>query len=78
MKAYFLEKHNIELESVYNPPLHLHKIYRKLFSKNNISLPVSEQILPQHISLPIHYFITEEDIDYVSELLARYIKNYAK
>nr|WP_321352009.1 DegT/DnrJ/EryC1/StrS family aminotransferase [uncultured Methanoregula sp.] len=66
-KEQFAKKYHVELESLYWPPCHLQPLYQKLFHYKEGDFPISERILRQQICLPIHAFITREDVDTVAE-----------
>ena len=70
-KQLFLEKYNIELESVYWPTCHLQPLYRNMFGYKEGDFPTAERLLSRQMTLPIHPLIEDKDIDYlVSKLKA--------
>jgi perosamine synthetase len=64
-----LNEYSIETGTIYYPPCHMHPFYKETFNKAGNDLPVSEKILKQTLSLPIHLLLTEEDIQYITESL---------
>ncbi|MFQ6054484.1 MAG: DegT/DnrJ/EryC1/StrS family aminotransferase [Methanosarcinales archaeon] len=55
---------------VYYPiPIHKQPLYQKLGYKD--SIPISEKVAKQVISLPIHPKITKKDLDYISEIIKK-------
>lgn len=64
-KRFFKKKYDIELESVYWPPMHLQPIYKKIFSYKKGNFPIAEGILSQQLCLPIHPLISEKDIQFL-------------
>lgn len=64
-KRFFKKKYDVELESVYWPPIHLHPIYKKIFDYKNGDFPIAEEILSQQICLPIHPLISQKDIQFI-------------
>lgn len=65
LKQSCLQKHGVELESLYNPPCHLQPVYRRLFGFQEGLFPVAEDVLKRQICLPVHMGIGEEEISYV-------------
>jgi len=62
-----LKKYNIGA-SVHFMPLHLHSYYAPRYPRG--SFPVAEAVFERIITLPMHNSMTEEDVDYVSEVCA--------
>lgn len=60
----FLEDKGIMTGVYYSKPLHLQPIYKNLNFKNG-DLPVTEKLAREVLSLPLHPYLTEEEIDYV-------------
>lgn len=65
--------HNVEIGSLYPIPCHLQPIYRQLGYKEG-SCPVAEDTLTHQISLPMFHQMTDEEVDYVLDCLARELK----
>jgi dTDP-4-amino-4,6-dideoxygalactose transaminase len=72
------EKFGIETGHIYYPPCHLHPYYRATFGTQMGDLPVAERALGQVMCLPMHYQITEQNIQYISEALLTTIKAASK
>jgi dTDP-4-amino-4,6-dideoxygalactose transaminase len=68
------EKFEIETGHIYYPPCHLHPYYMETFGTRVGDLPVAERVLKQIMCLPMHYQITEQNIQYISEALLATIK----
>jgi dTDP-4-amino-4,6-dideoxygalactose transaminase len=66
----YLLKHNIKTEIHYPIPPHNQPPYRKFFKEQ--PFPVSEEIHRTTLSLPISFFHTKNDINYIIEVLNRY------
>ena len=60
----FLESKGIITGIYYRTPLHLQPVYKDLNFKNG-SLPVTENLAKEVLSLPLHPYLTEKEIDYV-------------
>lgn len=65
----YLSKKNIQTLIHYPIPPHKQKCYSQYFSK---TLPVTEQIHDEVVSLPISPVLTNEEIEYVIEILNKY------
>lgn len=65
------EKHEIETSFLYYPPIHLQPVYQKHFEYKSGMMPVSEDVLKRMICLPMFVGITDEQIYYVIESLAK-------
>ena len=68
----FLSKHEIPTMVYYPTPLHLQPAYLKFASKT--SLPVSEQLSDEVISLPIHTELQEDQITFICDKIKEFIK----
>ena len=75
LKRYCLERHGVELESLYNPPCHLQPLYKRLFGFREGFFPVAEEVLKRQICLPVHMGIGEEEISHVVEALTDGLKH---
>lgn len=60
----FLENKGIITGIYYSKPLHLQPIYKKLNFKNG-DLPVTEKLAKEVLSLPLHPYLTEDEVNYV-------------
>ncbi|MDP2907445.1 MAG: DegT/DnrJ/EryC1/StrS family aminotransferase, partial [Nanoarchaeota archaeon] len=67
LKYYFLAK-GIETRIHYPLPIHLTKTYNHLGYKKN-DFPITENICKTVLSLPIHPFLKEEEINYINKNL---------
>lgn len=70
-----LKARGIETGSVYNPPCHLHPLYRKLFGFKQGMFPVAEDILPRILCLPVFIGLKSEEIDYITDCLKEELEN---
>jgi len=70
LKRELREKYGIRLGGeVYDPPLHLQPVYRKLFGFKGGEFPVAEEAARRHVCLPMHVGLSLEDVNYVIEAL---------
>lgn len=69
LKSYLLEN-GIGTEVHYPVPPHQQKAFEGIFKDK--TFPISEKIHQQTLSLPISYFHTESDIQYVSQVINSY------
>ncbi len=75
-----LEKENIQIKRYFYPPVHRQKFLSERFK--NISLPITEKISENVISLPIFYSLRNEDVIKICECVKKIydyrneIKNY--
>jgi dTDP-4-amino-4,6-dideoxygalactose transaminase len=65
----FLEKNNIPTIIYYPMPIHKQKCFS---SFNNLILPISENKVDAVLSLPIHPFLKNEDIIYISKKIIKF------
>ncbi len=47
-------------------------IYRQLFGFETGEYPVSENVSKECLSLPMHPFLCEEDVEYVCEMVKKF------
>lgn len=59
----YLKEREIDSMIYYPVPLHYHKPYQHLAAKG--SLPITEQTSNEVLSLPVHQYLTDEDINHV-------------
>jgi perosamine synthetase len=64
-----LHRAGIFVDWAYQPPLHLQPVFRALYGMTEGDLPASEWLLSQHICLPCHPRISDEDARYVTGTL---------
>jgi dTDP-4-amino-4,6-dideoxygalactose transaminase len=60
----FLESKGIDAKIHYPTPIHLQPAAKK-FVKNSGEYPVAEQLARSTLSLPVHEFITEQQLDFI-------------
>lgn len=71
----YLNSKNVDAKIHYPIPIHLQKAAKFLNHKKN-DFPVAEKIAKTTLSLPVHEFITNKDVKYVSSLIKKFfIKN---
>lgn len=68
------EKYGIETGHVYYPPCHLQPFYMENFGTREGDLPTSERVLKKVLCLPMHYRVTEENVEYIRDALVSSIK----
>lgn len=68
------EKYGVETGSVYFPPCHMQPYYMQNFGTGIGDFPVAETVLNKVLCLPMHYCITQENVDYVHDALVSSIK----
>jgi len=68
------EKFKIETGHIYDPPCHLHPYYREAHGTRMGDMPSAERVLKQVMCLPMHYQITQQNIQYITEALAHTIR----
>ncbi len=69
VSALMKEKFGVETGHVYYPPCHLQPYYKENHGTRMGDLPTSEHILNQVLCLPVHYEVTEENVEYVRDCL---------
>ncbi|RLG06025.1 MAG: erythromycin biosynthesis sensory transduction protein eryC1, partial [Thaumarchaeota archaeon] len=74
----WLEESGIECGVYYPLPIHLQPIYRKLFNYHEGSYPVSEKLSKTCLSIPIHPFLKNDEIKYVSEKIHEFFDKIAE
>lgn len=57
-----LHKYGIQTANAYNPPIHK----QQMFKKYSTTLPVADNILNRHISLPMYVTLQTEDISFIT------------
>ncbi len=65
---HFLEKNGIETGKHYPIPIHLQECYSDLGFKRG-DFPIAEEISETELSLPMYYGMTDEQIDYVINII---------
>jgi perosamine synthetase len=66
----YLNNNGIGARIYYPKPLHMHKNFLKLSSDDN-DFPISKEISEKVISLPVHPYITTEELEYVVKIIKR-------
>jgi len=70
----FLESRGIGTGIYYSKPLHLQPVYKNL-NFRNVKLPVTERLAKEVLSLPLHPYLTEEEINYVISSIRDFYKS---
>jgi dTDP-4-amino-4,6-dideoxygalactose transaminase len=73
LKAYLFEN-NIETGLHYPVPLHLQKAYRHLGYRLG-NFPISEGLSKKLLSLPMHPFVSDDDIERITVVIDNFSKN---
>ena len=63
----FLNKRDVQTGIHYPIPIHLQPSYRK---RCNISLPVSEEVSKEVLSLPVHPLLSRNEVMYIADLIS--------
>jgi perosamine synthetase len=71
----WLEKNGIECGLHYPIPIHLQPIYRRLYGYSGGEYPVSEKASKECLSIPMHPFLKDEEIKYVSQKIHEFFDN---
>ncbi|MEM4260471.1 MAG: DegT/DnrJ/EryC1/StrS family aminotransferase [Candidatus Woesearchaeota archaeon] len=69
----FLKDNGIPSMIYYPVPLHLQKAYRYSYKEGDF--PVSEKLCKEVISLPMHTELTEEQIEFISSHIIKFLKS---
>ncbi|HKT22435.1 MAG TPA: DegT/DnrJ/EryC1/StrS family aminotransferase, partial [Nitrososphaerales archaeon] len=67
-----LKKNGVESAVHYPIPIHLQPLYVRMFGYMPGAYPKSEALAKEFLSLPMHPFLTDEDVGYVCELISGY------
>ncbi len=70
-----LNNKGIKADAAYKPPLHLQPVIKRILNINDNHLPFSEKILRQHICLPCHQRMSNDDANYVVDTLLETLVN---
>ena len=68
----------ITIDWAYDPPLHLQPVFRQTLGNEPGMLPRSEQILSQHICLPMHAQMRDSDAEFVIDRLLYHARSLGK
>jgi perosamine synthetase len=71
------EKYGVETGHVYYPPCHMHRFYMEAYGTKEGDLPTAERVLKKVMCLPMHYGITEQNVEYIRNALALSIDELA-
>mgnify|MGYP003968343495 CR=1 FL=1 len=63
------EKYNIQLGTLYDPPIHLQPAYKKKYGYKEGMLSKTEEMVKKQICLPLFMEITDEQINYIINAL---------
>jgi perosamine synthetase len=76
----WLEENGIECGVHYPIPIHLQPIYRKIYGYSGGEYPKSEKASKECLSIPMHPFLKDEEIKYISEKIHEFFnkKDHAK
>jgi len=69
----FLDRQGVGTGIYYSKPLHLQPIYKNLNFKNG-DLPITEKLAKEVLSLPLHPYLTQEEINYVISSIRDFYK----
>ena len=69
----FLSLNGIQSMIYYPVPLHLQKAYKSLGYKEG-DFPVSEQVSQEVLSLPVHPFLTEDQVKYITATIKKFLE----
>ena len=64
--SHYLHKNGIENANAYYPACHHHKIYKDYVLEE---YPVADNILKRHLSLPMYYELTQQDINTIVDVV---------
>jgi dTDP-4-amino-4,6-dideoxygalactose transaminase len=65
----------IQNGTVYDPPCHLQPVHRERFGGRPGMFPVAERALARQFCPPVHAAVSEDDVDYVVEMLTACIED---
>jgi perosamine synthetase len=71
----WLEKHGIECGLHYPVPIHLQPVYRRIYGYSGGEYPKSEKASKECLSIPMHPFLKDEEIKYISEKIHEFFNN---
>jgi perosamine synthetase len=69
----YLAKNGIT-SKVYFPPVHLTQFYRTKFGYREGALPITEEISNHVLTLPMYPTLTEAEMDYIADKIAKYLR----
>jgi dTDP-4-amino-4,6-dideoxygalactose transaminase len=65
-----LEDRGAEISVHWDPPLHEHQVFRSLAS--DVSLPASERLADELLTLPMHPALSSSDVEYVADIIEEF------
>jgi dTDP-4-amino-4,6-dideoxygalactose transaminase len=68
-----MARDGISIDWAYDPPLHLQPVFQRLLGTHAGMLPKSEALLSQHVCLPVHAQLREQDALYVADRLLYHV-----
>ncbi len=71
LKSY-LKEHGVDTLIHYPVPVHLQPAYKGKITLQGGRLPVTEEICPQILSLPMHPHLTGKEIEQIAELITNF------
>lgn len=69
----YLKKHQIPTIVYYVKPLHKQEAFKDL-SVNDSAYPVTNRLCDTVLSLPMHPYLSEEEVDYISKLMTSFLE----
>ncbi len=66
-----LKAENIDSRKYHDPPVHTHKPYRYLFPRSRKSLPMTDQLAPRCLSLPIWSHMDRDTVTGIADAIER-------
>jgi len=74
----WLEENGIECGIHYPIPIHLQPIYRKIYGYSGGEYPKSERASKECLSIPMHPFLKDEEIKYISEKIHEFFNKKSR
>ncbi len=71
-----LGNHGIATDAAYQPALHQQPVFQEIFKNDAVCLGRTEDLLSRHLCLPCHPRMTDEDVDYVLDMLIQGIERH--
>lgn len=75
--AAYLKNKGVETGIHYPVPIHLQPLYVRLFGYREGAYPRSERLAKECLSLPMHSFLTDEDVEYVCEVMSHFEERHS-
>lgn len=72
----WLEANGIECGIHYPIPIHLQPVYQKLYGYKEGQYPISEKASKTCLSIPMHPFISDDEVKYVSEKIHEFFNRH--